>query len=187
MDRGKIQDNIFTVLRITIAAACVILFILQSYQEVEKFFKGMTSMAIRTEVQNDIPYPSLVVCPKDPFKHGSFPMTTDEYLNLTYSSEEIIENIDPLPLIYEPINVTEIATFGEGRCVLLEVPDNLVHSDWTLHVVMHIPSWVYIVEKGQELCIIYLVCSSPPVVVNLEDNLCSLIKIKPVKKMRSNG
>ena len=187
MARGKIQDNIFTVLRITIAAACVILFILQSYQEVEKFFKGMTSMAIRTEVQNDIPYPSLVVCPKDPFKHGSFPMTTDEYLNLTYSSEEIIENIDPLPLIYEPINVTEIATFGEGRCVLLEVPDNLVHSDWTLHVVMHIPSWVYIVEKGQELCIIYLVCSSPPVVVNLEDNLCSLIKIKPVKKMRSNG
>ena len=70
---------------------------------------------------------------------------------------------------------------------MLEVPDNLVHSNWTLQVAMHVPSWVYIVEKGQELCIIYLFCSSTPVVVHLEDNICSLIKIRPVKKMRSNG
>ena len=80
----KRKGTIFTVLRITIAAACVILFILQSYQEVDKFFKGMTSMAIRTEVQNDVPHPSIIVCPKEGFKEGVFPMTTEEYLNLTY-------------------------------------------------------------------------------------------------------
>ena len=77
--------SIFTVLRIAIAAACVILFILQSYQEVDKFFKGMTSVAVRTEVQNDIPHPSIVVCPKEPYKEGVFPLTMDKYLNITFS------------------------------------------------------------------------------------------------------
>ena len=181
------KEIVFNILRITIAAVCVILFILQSYQEVEKFFKGMTSMAVRKEVQNDVPHPSIVVCPKEWFKEGVFPMTTEEYLNLTYSLDQIVEYIAPIDDIYEPIKTTEIATFGNGRCVLLEVPENLGHSNWTLSVSMHVPSLVYIVEKGQELCVVYLSCTSPPVVVDLEDSYCSLIKINAVKKIRSDG
>ena len=181
------KDTIFSVLRITITAVCVILFILQSHQEMDKFLKGMTSVAIRTEIQNDVPHPSIVVCPKEGIKEGIFPRTTDKYLNLTHSLDQIIENIAPIPDIYEPIKATEIATFGNGRCVLLEVPENLGHSNWTLSFSTHVPSWAYIVEKGQELCVIYLFCSSPPVVVDMEDGYCSLIKIRAVKKIRSNG
>ena len=147
-------------------------------------------MAIRTEVHNDVPYPSLVICPRDGFKEGVFSTTTEEYLNRTYSSDEIIEYISPIPDIYEPIKVTEIATLGKGRCVFLEVPENLGHSNWNLHVSMHVPSLVYIVEKGQEMCLMYLVpCPSPPVMVSLEqeDNYLSTMKIRPVKKILSNG
>ena len=117
-------------------------------------------------------------------------MTTEEYLNRTFSSEEIIENITPIPDTHEPIKVTEIATLGKGRCVFLEVPENLGHSNWNLHVSMHVPSLVYIVEKGQEMCLMYLVpCPSPPVMVSLEqeDNYLSMMKIRPVKKILSNG
>ena len=181
------KDTIFSVLRITITAVCVILFILQSHQEMDKFLKGMTSVAIRTEIQNDVPHPSIVVCPKEGIKEGIFPRTTDKYLNLTHSLDQIIENIAPISAIYEPIKTTEIATFGNGRCVLLEVPENLQHSNWTLTVSTHVSSWVYIVEKGQEVCVIYLFCTTPPVVVDLEGGYCSLIKIRAVKKIRSNG
>ena len=67
------------------------------------------------------------------------------------------------------------------------VPENLQHSSWSLSVSMHVPSLVYIVEKGQELCVVYLSCTSPPVVVDLEDSYCSLIKINAVKKIHSDG
>ena len=180
------KENILNPIRVTIATVCVILFILQSYQEVDKYFKRMTSVAVRIEEHNEVPYPSILVCPKEGFKEGVFSTTIDEYLNRTYSSDEIIENVSP----YDLVKVTEIATFGRGRCVFLEVPENLGHSTWDLHVSVHVPSSAYIVERGQEMCVMYLApCPSPPVMVSLEsgDTYMAMWKIRPVKKILSNG
>ena len=184
-----LKDNFVNLIRVAIATVCVILFIMQSYQEVDKFLSRITSVATRKEVINDIPFPRIVVCPIDAFKEGSFPQTTEEYINQTYSSDEIIEHIS----IYdgdhsEKIeNFTEIATFGFGRCVLLEMSENLRHSNWDLHMSMHVPSSLYIVERGQELCLKYFFCPISPTVIDLNDNYMSLIKISAVKKITSDG
>ena len=182
-----LKENVFNVIRVAIATVCVILFIMQSYQEVDKYLSKITSVATRKEVIDDIPFPRIVVCPIDAFKEGSFPKTTEDYVNATYSSDEIIEHITIYDTYHsEKIKTTEIATFGNGRCVLLEMPENLGHSNWNLHMSMHVPSSLYIVGRGQEMCLKYVFCPSSPAVIDLKE-YSSLIKISAVKKITSDG
>ena len=169
-------------LRATIIGVCVILFILQSYKEIDKFFKGMTSVSTRTEEDHYLPHPDIVVCMKEGFKEGNYPRTLEEYINLTYSSDEIINN---KVRISDAINITEIATFNQGRCVLINIPKHFSHSQW-LHISIHKSSKVYVVGKGQELCIIlYEYCREPPIVVELTGAHITAIRIRAKKKVQS--
>ena len=177
------KQKYIAALRATLIAVCVILFILQSYQELDKFLKGMTSVSIRTEDNDYLPHPDIVVCLKEAFKEGKFPRTLQEYVNLTYSSDEIISsNVQ----ISDTINITEIATFSQGRCVLLNIPKNFTHSQW-LHISIHKSSKVYLVEKGQELCIMYEYCPNPPMMVELTGPYIATIRIRAKKKVQSDG
>ena len=170
-------------LRATIIGVCVILFILQSYQEIDKFFKGVTSVSTRTDDDGYLPHPDIVVCMKEGFKEGKFPRTLEEYVNLTYSSDEIVNSS---VWTSDAIKVIELATLSQGRCVLLNIPKHVTHSEW-LHVSNNKSSLVYLVGKGQELCIIYEYCKNPPVMVELTNAYITAIRIRAKKKVQSAG
>ena len=117
-------------------------------------------------------------------------MTTEEFLNITFSSDEIIETAlaGNYPVLDNINNITEIAAFGKGRCFLLEVPKDLGHSSWNLLVSLHVSGSIYFIEKGQEMCLIYNSCPSQLVVAHMDkDNYLSMTKIRAVKKIISDG
>ena len=142
--------------KVSIMATCFLLFTLQSYREVDKYFSGMTSTAVRTETNPNLPFPTIVICLKDPFKRHKYPVTLEEYRNLTYSLGEIIDTDNTIPNISHGLVVEAIATHFNGMCFVLRAPEDWTYPEYvfialktnkTLHV--------YFVDKGQELCILY--------------------------------
>ena len=89
--------NGYLLLKFSIMATCCLLFVLHSYQELDKYFRGMTSMAMRTEKDLSLPFPTIVICLKDPYKKDKYPATSEEYRNLTYSLDEIIDTNKTTP------------------------------------------------------------------------------------------
>ena len=177
-------------LKAGICAACIILFVIQSYREVDKYLSQMTSVAIATEVHNDVLYPNIVVCPRVGFKEAAFPKTTDEFVNLTYSPNEIIEYvIEKRDNHYVEINMTEIATITHGMCVFLEIPDNLAHSNWGLELSTYVSTQIYLVERGQELCIAYGECPNKAEVIEIgdEQGMTNWVRFKAIKKKKVEG
>ena len=142
--------------KVSIMATCFLLFTLQSYREVDKYFSGMTSVAMRKESNQNLPFPTIVICLKEPFKRHKYPVTSEEYRNLTYSLEEILDTDNSSPNISQGLVVEEIATYLNGMCFVLRVPE-----DWTYpkHVFIALKTdrilHVYFVDKGQDLCILY--------------------------------
>ena len=137
-------------------ATCCLLFTLQSYRELDKYFRAMTSVAIHTEVNKNLPFPTVVICLKEPFKMDKYPVTPEEYRNFTYSLEEIIDTDRSSPNISQGLAVEEIATFYDGMCFVVKIPEDwtypkLVFIALKTHKILH----VYFVDKGQELCILY--------------------------------
>ena len=139
----------FNIGRVLVTFACLILFFLQSRRVIEKFFSNMTSTSTRymSGKEADIRLPRIAICAKESFKSDKFPETLDEYLNLTYSQDELIGGI----MDEEDYNkVTEIATIFYGRCYVLEMPRSrtIIGLNTTKEVL------VYFIDQGQELCII---------------------------------
>ena len=143
-----------------LAMACVLLFILQSYQEMDKYFRRITSIAIKTEAIEDLQYPSILVCLYEPFKSIKYPETVEEFNNLTYSIGEII-NLDTLfPSVMDGMEVTEVATYWYGKCYLLQMPQEWSYTKWT-GIQMRIGKEieVHFIENGQESCVINGYCN----------------------------
>ena len=118
----------------------------------EKYFSHVTSISTQfmSEKEVDIRLPQIVIClANDPFKSEKYPVTLDEYNNLTYSQDEVIG------FIGEGIYVTEITTFYYGKCFVLEIPqkDNNDRELIGLNITKEIR--LYFIDHGQELCIIY--------------------------------
>ena len=137
-------------------ATCCLLFVLHSYQELDKYFAGMTSMAMRTETDPNLPFPTIVICLQDPYKKDKYPATSEEYRNLTYSLDEIIDTNKTIPNIRQGLIAEEMATYFSGRCFILKIPENYTFPDYVsialkMNKILH----VYFVDKGQELCILY--------------------------------
>ena len=146
----------YLLLKVSIMATCFLLFTLQSYREVEKYYSGMTSVAMRTETNQKLQFPTIVICLKKPFKREKYPVTLEEYRNLTYSLGEIIDTDNSIPNISQGLVVEEIATIFDGVCSVLKLPE-----DWSYpkHVFVALRTnkthQLYFVDKGQELCILY--------------------------------
>lgn len=64
----EVKSKKYLIIKILITQICITVFILQSYQEVIKFFRSLTSVSIRTEAVVDLQYPTIVICLKEPFK-----------------------------------------------------------------------------------------------------------------------
>ena len=138
----------FNIARVIVTFACLILFFLQSRRVIGKYFSNMTSTSTRyiSAKEADIRFPRIAVCAKESFKSDKFPETLDEYLNFTYSQNELIGGF----YFDDDYKVTEIATIYYGRCYILESPRarTIVALNVTKEVL------VYFIDHGQELCII---------------------------------
>ena len=190
MTFGNMKDTTYRPLKAGISTICIILFVIQSFREVDKFLSKMTSVAVATEVYNDVPYPNMVVCPREGFKEASFPRTTDEFVNLTYSQTEIIEYVaDHRGNYFVDINMTEIATILHGMCVLLEIPDDLGYGNWGLILSTYVSTQIYLVERGQELCIAYGACPNKVEVIEIGDeyDMTNWVKFIAIKKIKVEG
>ena len=62
------SDKIYFALKVIITQICITLFVLQSHQEVIKYFSGLTSVSTRTEAVLDLRYPIIAICLTEPFK-----------------------------------------------------------------------------------------------------------------------
>ena len=135
---------------------CSLLFILQSYKEVEKYFKGMISVANSIEHNDNLSFPTTVICLKEPFKMDKYAITLEEYRKWTYSLDDIIDTDRSIPNKSQGLVAEEIATNYEGNCFVLKPPEN-----WTYPKIVFIGLKsnkslnIYFVDKGEELCILY--------------------------------
>ena len=141
--------------RIIVTALCLICFVLQSHKEIEKFLTNMTSVSTQLKSGKDenIRLPRFAVCADEPFKSDKFPENLDEYLNLTYSKNELLgamsyDKIDDVANDLDQFKVTEVATIYYGRCYIVEIDDPVVF------VGLKIEATLYFIDQGQELCVI---------------------------------
>ena len=192
MGNIDIKKFIFSqnIARLLITLACLIFFFLQSHKEMEKYFSDMSSASTRVVGDMEIRLPRIVICMEEPFKSDKFPMTLDEYQTLTYSQSEVIEWYPCMracqsesgcpPSCSPGVQVTEIATFWYGRCVMLDIPKNWDSLPVRLNTTAKIA--VYFADRGQELCIIngHIHCDKTMEIVIMEE-LYHEVRIKPKK------
>ena len=135
-----------------LSLVCVIFFVLQSYQQMHKFFSNMTSVSTRTMKDEAVRIPNIIVCLEEPFKTNKYPKSLEEFYNITYSADEVFYKLS------DEFKVTSIATW-EGMCFLMRRRNGYdPKSDHTeffmaFNITKHIK--VYFVDKGQELCLKY--------------------------------
>ena len=146
----------YFLLKIAIITTCSLLFILQCYQEVEKYINGIESLASSVEHSDKLQFPTVVICLKEPFKMDRYALTQDEYRNWTYPLAEIIDTDRSIPNANHGLSVKEIATHYEGKCFVLQPPKNLTYPHYFFIGLKTNKSLdVYFIDKGQEPCIIY--------------------------------
>ena len=146
--------SLFNTARIAVTFVCLICFALQSQREIKKFLSNMTSVSIRymSGKEANIRLPRFAICADVPFKSVKFPETVEEYLELTYSQNELISDyqIDGQSIELDNVNVTEVATMYYGRCYIVENPHPVVIVGLNITS----PANLYFIDHGQELCII---------------------------------
>ena len=184
----------YLLLKVSIMVTCFLLFTLHSYQEVDKYFGGMTSVAMRTETNQNLPFPTIVICLKRPFKREKYAVTSEEYHNLTYSLEEIIDIDNSSPNISQGLEAEEMATFFDGMCFVLKFPEDWSYPKWVFIALKTDKSLlVYFVDKGQEICILYgsqcgkNVRTGRFVVEQMTDKGAIIARLKVEKRVQPDG
>ena len=144
----KNYSSAYKIARIVLTLICVILFVLQSYQQMDKFFSNMTSVSTSTMKDVAVRIPNIVVCLEEPFKAKKYPKSIEEFLDITYTVDEVFRNV-PVDL-----QVASIAT-REGICYLLKRRQESDKTIFEISFKMTKDIKIYYVDKGQELCFIY--------------------------------
>ena len=141
--------------KVAATIACLTFFVIQSQEEMKKFFSKMTSASMQDRTDIKVKIPKIVICSDEPFKSDKFPETLEEYIDTTYSKNEVMgAGVDG-------VNVTEMATLLYGMCFALEISkdykDILQHpKDTRLRVNIPLNTTkevnAYFVDHGQEIC-----------------------------------
>ena len=152
----KEDSSAYNIAKVTLTLTCVILFVLQSYQQMDKFFSNMTSVSTRKVKDVVVRIPNIVFCLEDPFKTKKYPMSLQEYHNITYSAHEVFKYVP------DDLKISSIATW-EGICYLFR---RNPHSDETIfEISFKITNnmKIYFIDRGQELCFKYglFLCNMP--------------------------
>ena len=71
----KKYSSTYNIARIILSLTCVIFFVLQSYQEMDKYFSDMKSVSTKTMKDVAVPIPNIIVCLDEPFKTYKYPST----------------------------------------------------------------------------------------------------------------
>ena len=175
----------YNIVKIIVTSACLIFFVLQSKQEIEKYFSNVTSFSttIMTDKEVALRFPRIVICVADnPYKSDKFPETLEEYTNLTYSRDEVFGTIFGST---NKSHVTELATYRYGRCYVLEISPN---GDGESHLIgfkIRKNLRIFFIDYGQELCIIYSVLHCDVLLHNVVlDKYWHGVKIRSKKTIR---
>ena len=139
----------FSIAKLIITVGCLVFFVLQSHKEMKKFLSNVTSVSTQPHRRDvKIRMPRMVLCLDEPFKSDKYPDTAEEYYQSIYSKDEIIGNI----FFPSGVQVTELTTFYYGSCYMLTIPEE---SSWII-ISLNLAKDVilYLVDHGQELCII---------------------------------
>ena len=78
----KKYSSSFTIARVVLTLTCVIFFVLQSYQQMDKFFSNMTSVSTRKMKDVEVQIPNMIICLNEPFKSDQYPKTLEDYYNI---------------------------------------------------------------------------------------------------------
>ena len=155
------------VVRFIITVVCLGLFFAQSFKEMQKYASGLTSSAIFTYQDENLTYPDIVLCHKEGFKTNNFDDSVESYINNTYYYDEIVKSGSHRPR--DAFNVTEFYTYIYGRCYLLEPNPKYKYVDWMmLHLLNPSKTTMYIINKGQEICLIIGECNNKYQVIDTE-------------------
>ena len=139
----------YRIAKVFLTLMCVTFFVLQSYQEMEKYFSNMTSTSTKTVKNANVRFPTIIVCLDEPFKTTKqFPKSLEEYNNISYTFDEVF---DYLP---NDFKVTNIATWV-GMCYRLKraTVSNQNFIYFSFKIAKDIK--IYFIDKGQELCFEY--------------------------------
>ena len=131
-----------------LSLVCVIFFVLQSYQQMHKFFSNMTSVSTRTMKDEAVRIPNIIVCLEEPYKTNKYPKSLEDFYNITYSADEVFYKLS------DDLKVMSIATW-EGMCFLMKRRNGSDNTRFFLTFKMTKHIKVYYVDKGQELCLKY--------------------------------
>ena len=141
----------------------------------------MTSASTQVVTDIEVRMPKIVFCLAEPFKSGKFPETLEEYINITYSMDEVIGYVSAS-------NVTEIGTFMYGRCFILEIEDSPKETEFSDEIGILVgfkttrEIKMYLIDHGQDFCVVNSVikCYVPLQGIALKPSLTD-IRIKPKK------
>ena len=178
------EKKIYKALKVALILVFGSIFMVQAYNEINKYFKEITSVTIRTEDSHSIQdeqHPGIVICMKKPFKREASVTTLGEYNETTYSINEIIDKDS----LHADLNVTEIATWYYGRCALLKAPED-APNDYNIEVTLNTTEEVvlHFIDKGQELCMIYGRCDEFVSTATVRSNVSIVVvRVKVKKKM----
>ncbi len=84
-------DRRLRLFRSLVFASCLALFLAHSSREVDKYLTGLTSTSIRSYDDKELSFPVIVVCHKLPFKSGRPIMSREDYEELVYDFQDILD------------------------------------------------------------------------------------------------
>ncbi len=71
---------------------CLLLFLMQSYREIHKYFTNLTSTSLRTHREYNVTFPILVVCNRRAFRTDDYILTFDDYAAAVFTYDETFRN-----------------------------------------------------------------------------------------------
>ena len=138
----------YNIARVILSLTCVIFFVLQSYQEMDKYFSDMKSVSTKTMKDVAVPIPNIIVCLDEPFKTYKYPRSLQEFYDITYTADEVFKHVP------KNFKITSIATIWQGMCFLLKITKrSSTEIFMTFNMTPNLK--IYYVDKGKELCLIY--------------------------------
>ncbi len=105
------KDWIRHLLSFLVYATCLVVFLLQAHQEVDKYFSRLTAIALHTINETNISFPNLVVCSKRPLKNtDDFVLTYEDYEAAVFSFDEIFNNDTFHPQVLNELRISSVDT-----------------------------------------------------------------------------
>jgi hypothetical protein len=158
LNKERRVSRCLSLLRIFVYSALLVPVAYESFHEISNYASGIRSTAIQTREDKNLKYPNIVICTATSFKGNTLIMSTDEYLNNTYSIEEVFNTSNTCG----DFTISTIHTRFKGRCFVIEPKETMSYTDYIGFRILDLKkARVHLVRKHQELCVIMGYCNNP--------------------------